>query len=93
MQNKDSRQFNILRIRYLLRPTPGVSETVTLAATTLAVTFLASEVDTSYGVIATPNWSTTCYITAKAVTGFTINFGTGAPANATVDYIVFRKET
>lgn len=85
--------FNILRRRYLTKAHPDRNIAVTAAATTVNIVFDDSEVDALYGVLATPNWSTTCYVTTKAVTGFTINFGTAAPASATVDYIVFRKET
>jgi hypothetical protein len=31
-------------------------------------------------------------VTAKAVGGFTLNFGTAAPASATVDYFTFRSD-
>ena len=46
--------------------------------------------NTNYGVVATPNWNTTVYITNKATTGFRINFGTNAPAYAYVDWFLFR---
>jgi hypothetical protein len=65
---------------------------VTLAATTKAITFPRSEPDTSYGVVATPSWGTTVWVTNRAKTGFTLNFGTGAPANALVDWLTFRSE-
>ena len=48
------------------------------------------EPDADYAVIVTPNWSTTTFVTAKATTGFTINFGTAAPASATVDWFIVR---
>jgi hypothetical protein len=48
------------------------------------------EPDANYGVIVTPNWGTTAWVTAKATTGFTINFGTAAPASASVDWFIVR---
>lgn len=50
----------------------------------------AQEPDTNYGVIVTPSWGTTAWVTSKATSGFTINFGTAAPAGATVDWILMR---
>lgn len=65
---------------------------VTAAATTVTYTFPneGTEVDTNYGIVATPNWSTTCYVSARSTTSFTLTFGTAAPASATVDAIMFR---
>ena len=65
-------------------------ESVTITETSVAVTFLVNESDTNYLIVATPNWSTTCYVTLFAVTGFTINFGTAAPAGAGVGWIIIR---
>lgn len=48
------------------------------------------EPDATYGVNVTPNWLTTVQVTAKATSGFTINFGTPAPAGATVDWFLVR---
>jgi hypothetical protein len=48
------------------------------------------EPDATYGVIVTPNWLTTVQVTSKTVSGFTINFGTPAPANAKVDWFLVR---
>lgn len=51
----------------------------------------SQEPDANYGVIVTPSWETTTWITSKATSGFTINFGTAAPdANQTVDWILMR---
>lgn len=46
--------------------------------------------DTNYGVLATPSWNTTVYITDKAKTGFKINFGTAAGESDSVDWFIFR---
>jgi hypothetical protein len=48
------------------------------------------EPDANYAVLVVPNWSTTCFVTNKATTGFTINFGTAAPPGATVDWLMVR---
>jgi hypothetical protein len=49
------------------------------------------EPDANYGVIVTPSWETTVWITSKATSGFTVNFGTAAPdANQTVDWLLMR---
>lgn len=48
------------------------------------------EPDANYAVIVTPNWGTTAWVTAKATTGFTIHFGTSAPAGASVDWFIVR---
>ena len=49
-----------------------------------------TEPNANYGVVVTPSWGTTTFITAKTTGGFTINFGTTAPAGATVDWLIFR---
>lgn len=81
-----------LRVRCLTSAGNQVQLAVTLAATTTAVTFARTEPDTSYGVQATPSWGTTVWVTNRTTTGFTLNFGTGAPANAVVDVLTFRSE-
>lgn len=81
-----------LLLRWFTQAGNRVAVSVTLAAVAQAVTFARAESDTKYGVIATPNWGTTCWVTAKTLTGCTLNFGTGAPANATVDVATFRSE-
>lgn len=48
------------------------------------------EPDTSYAVMVVPNWSTTCYVTSKTRSGFTVEFGTAAPANAKIDWMIVR---
>jgi hypothetical protein len=49
------------------------------------------EPDANYAVIVTPSWLTTCRVTGKATTGFTIEFGTPTPdAGQTVDWILVR---
>ena len=43
-----------------------------------------------YSVAVSPNWNTSYWVTNKGYTGFTINFGTPAPSNAKIDWIVLR---
>ena len=81
-----------IRRRFLTSAGNGIAQAVTTGAGNVAVTFPRSEVDTNYGVNATPSWNTTVWVTAKSTTGCTINFGTVAPAGATVDFITFRSE-
>lgn len=91
----DARQDAIwLRIRRRFFTSAGntVAQAVTAAATSTSISFPRTEVDTSYGVNATPNWGTTVWVTNKTTTGCTVNFGTAAPASASVDVITFRSE-
>lgn len=91
----DARQDAIwLRIRRRFFTSAGnrVQQAVTAAATSVAITWPRTEVDTSYGVLATPTWGTTVWVSTRSTTGCTVNFGTAAPANATVDVITFRSE-
>lgn len=48
--------------------------------------------DTNYTILAMPSWNTTLWITAKSTSQFTGNFGTGAPANAKIDYMIIRDD-
>ena len=59
-------------------PTAGIDETSMI------------ESDANYAVLVTPSWNTTQWVTGKATTGFTINFGTPAPAGGTVDWFIVR---
>ncbi len=67
------------------------SETVAPAATTLAIVVDLDRLP--YQVFATPSWGTTVFVTAKTVTGFTINFGTAAPGGGgDLDWWVLQQE-
>ncbi len=66
----------------------GIAQAIGNGATTAAVTFGTAYPDANYAVTCTPNYDTTCFVTAKATTGFTLNFGTAAGASATVDWFV-----
>ncbi len=92
MDAREATYWERLRRRFLTSAGNKVAQAVTAAASSVAVTFPRTEVDTSYGVCATPSWSSTVWISGKTTTGCTLNFGTAAPAGATVDYITFRSE-
>lgn len=88
---KSSRQWRALIQRFL--NTAGgnkVSLAVTNGTSTVTYTFPYTDSDASYGVVATPTWSTTVYVSARSTTSLTLTFGTAAGANATVDIITFR---
>lgn len=59
--------------------------------TTVTWTFDRTESDTDYGVSALPTWSTTTFVSGRTTTSVTIDFGTAAGANATVDILIFRE--
>ncbi len=49
------------------------------------------EPDANYAVLITPSWLTTCRVTSKATTGFTVDFGTVAPGGGgTFDWMLVR---
>jgi hypothetical protein len=52
---------------------------VNAGATSVNVSFAPQQPDNNYGIFVSPTWNTTCYITSKTTTGFTVNFGTAAP--------------
>lgn len=48
------------------------------------------EPDANYAVIVTPAWNTSVWVTNKATTGFTVNFGTAPGANSSLDWFIVR---
>jgi len=54
------------------------------------VSFAIAQQDTSFMVALEVSWNTTMWGTAKTKTGFTVNFGTAAPANATFSWAILR---
>lgn len=88
----DLRRFRTLIRRHLTPAGNYPKQSVTLAATTLTITFPRAEQDTAYGLVVTPSWLSTVAVTSKSTTGCTITFGTAAPASATVDVMTFRSE-
>jgi len=65
------------------------NEQVALSHSFLPVTLPVPEPDVNYGVVATPFWNTTVYVSSKTETGFVLNFGTPSPGSE-VSWIVFR---
>lgn len=70
--------------------TRGAVKPVTAGDTSLTYVHNSPYPNTTYGVLCTPNWDTTCWVSARSTTSFTLSFGTAAPADATVDWIVVR---
>jgi Collagen triple helix repeat (20 copies) len=66
----------------------GIDVPVVATSTTLSVAFGTTKPSASYTVNCTPDWNTTCWVTAKTALGFTINFGAPAPAAQKVDWLV-----
>lgn len=60
--------------------------------TDVVVTLAPQEFDANYGVLATPSWDTTVWVSGKQVDEFTLNFGTAASGAQSVDVVVFREE-
>ena len=85
--------FRLLRRRYATPGGTAVNVSVPTSATSIGITFLRPEPDTSYGVTVTPSWPTTVSVSVKVVSGCTISFGTAAPANSRIDYTIFRSES
>lgn len=88
----DRAAFRRLQVRHLTSLGNLVDQAVAPGAVTLAVTFTRSEGKPSYGVAVCPNWLTTVRVTTKTINSFIVDFGTAAPANATVDILTFRSE-
>lgn len=92
MDAREDTEWRRLRRRALTSAGNIVARAVTAAATSVPVTFPRAEVDASYGVVVTPSWNTTVWVTNKTTAGCTINFGTAAPPSAGVDLLTFRSE-
>lgn len=91
----DARQdaeWRVVRRRVLTKGGVMVAVPVTTAATSLVVAFRNMEPDSHFAALATPNWSTTVWVTSKSQTGCTIHFGTAAPSGAVVDLVIHRSE-
>jgi len=68
----------------------GYNVSVTASATSQTVSFGTAHPDANYAVFCTPDWNTSCYVSNKTVNGFTLNYGTAAPAAQQVDWFVAR---
>ena len=88
MINASGGSLRIPDLLYVGLHSAGINVAVTTGASSIVVS--NSLPDSSYAVIAIPNWNTTYWITAKSYAGFTINFGTVAPSGATVDWSLVR---
>ncbi len=69
----------------------GGTYSVSSGATSLAVVFGHNRFDTSYTPIIAPSWNTTFWISAKASTGFTVNFGTAPGSTQSLDWGIVRQ--
>ncbi|WP_025912102.1 phage tail protein [Priestia flexa] len=63
----------------------GINVSVPQGATSVNITGLSNS-NTNYSVYVTPSWMTLFAVPVKLASGFTIEFGTPAPANATIDW-------
>lgn len=88
----DSTAFKRLQVRHLTSLGNLVDQPVTAGVTTLTISFTRSEGKPSYGVGCLPNWLTTVRVTNKTINSLQLDFGTAAPANATLDLLTFRTE-
>jgi hypothetical protein len=66
----------------------GINVGVTADASLLRISFPTPETDAAYGVQVSPSWPTMSAISDKTAEGFTITFGTPAPASATIDWLL-----
>lgn len=91
--DREAAIWNRLRLRWFTAAGNGVGQAVTTGSTSVAITFARQESDIDYGVVVTPSWATTVYVTNKATTGFTANFGTAPSGSAgALDWAVNRSE-
>jgi hypothetical protein len=86
---KGDRWLNALKRRWLTTAGNQAAYPVTMGNTTVTVTFLGAMATLFYGVIVTPNWNTTVWVTNKTGTNCVVNFGTAAPASAIIDVAVW----
>jgi hypothetical protein len=68
----------------------GINVPVKRGAKELKMTFAQPEADANYAVTITPSWMTNLCVPQKTPQGFTVQFGTAAPANGRVDWVLVR---
>jgi hypothetical protein len=68
----------------------GINVSVPAGATFIDITLPIAEPDANYGVVVTPQWNTTVWITNKNTTGFRINFGIAPTVASALDWFLFR---
>ena len=89
---RSDQQLRVVLARWLTRGGTYPNLAVGTGVATFALTFTLAEPDASYGVLITPQWGTTAWVTNKTTTGCTLNFGTVSPVGGTVDVAIFRTE-
>lgn len=68
----------------------GINVAVEEGAYKLEVTFGRPEVDADYALSITPSWLTPLGVSEKTAQGFTVQFGTAAPKQARLDWVLVR---
>jgi len=68
----------------------GIDVAVKAGAKEMQVRFPSPEADARYAVSVTPSWLTSSCVPRKTAQGFTIQFGTQAPKEARVDWMIVR---
>jgi hypothetical protein len=68
----------------------GIALPVPTGKNQLKVTFDKPETDANYAIIVQPTWITLIAVTEKTQTGFTVEFGSEAPAKAALDWVLLR---
>lgn len=69
----------------------GSFPSTTAGLTFVDITFSQDRFDTAYTPIVATSWDTRVWITAKASTGFRINFSTATPAGGVLDWSLVRQ--
>ena len=83
--------FKVDNVGRLYLRQKGVNVAVAEGLTSINITLPVSEEDADYGVLVTPHWDTSVWITNKTTSGFTVNFGTAAPTGGSyIDWFVYR---
>jgi hypothetical protein len=68
----------------------GVNVSLPSAMYNVTITLPYPEPDTNYGVLVSPTWNTTVWITSKTTTSFTVQFSSSTPIGAKIDWLVYR---
>lgn len=89
---REAEQFRRLRQRFATSAGCGVNLLIGTGNDSLDVLFAREEPNEQYGVMIQPSYDTAFFIASKSTTGFTVEFHNNAPANAYIDYIIFRTE-
>jgi hypothetical protein len=68
----------------------GINIPIPEGALNQKIMLVFNESDVDYGVMITANWNTECYIISKDIDSFIVAFTISAPANACIDWFVYR---